>query len=97
LGIRSCENRAGNNCGLGNLVSLREISTTTNITTTNNNNKKTTTSTRIPKTKVIRISEDLYQRLREHSQKYYNIETYETIIKDLLDCYNKQHGKKYYF
>lgn len=41
------------------------------------------------KTRIIRISERLYERFSEHSRRYYNIETYETILEDLLDCYDK--------
>ena len=39
--------------------------------------------------RTIKISEPLYQRLREHSSKYYNIESYETILGNLLDCFDK--------
>jgi hypothetical protein len=41
------------------------------------------------KTRIIRISEPLYEKFKEHSQKYYNIETYETILENLLDCFDK--------
>ena len=73
----------------GNLVGLRPSPSNLNYTSitttrlrkcTNNNNKKTRT---------IKISEKLYERFCEHSRHYYNHETYETIIKDLLDCFDK--------
>ena len=35
------------------------------------------------------ISEQLHQRFIEHSLKYYNVETYEIILEDLLDCFDK--------
>lgn len=46
------------NIGFGNLTNLRPIITTT--TTTTKIQRKNT-----PKTRIIRISEDLYQKLRE--------------------------------
>jgi hypothetical protein len=48
-------------------------------------------------TKIIGIKPETYERLKSHSRRYYNIETYDIILIDLLDCYNKQHEKKYYF
>ena len=53
---------------------------------------KTKTKTRT-KTRIIRISEDLYQGFREHSSKQrYNAESYETVIQNLLDCYDKNNN-----
>ena len=64
---------------------LKHIDSLTN----NNKNKKNE--------RTIRISEELYQRFREHSSKYYNIETYETILEDLLDCFDKHNeGIRWY-
>ena len=37
----------------------------------------------------MKISEQLYQRFLDHSRKYYNVETYETVLENLLDCYDK--------
>jgi hypothetical protein len=74
------------NIGFGNLSGLRPINTTTT----------TIVKRKVPKTRTIEISEDLYQRFREHSRRHYNIETYETIIKDLLDCYSKHNDTKWF-
>ena len=62
--------------GVGNLTTLKVISSSTNSTTDNNE---------IPKTKIIRISNDLYQKFVDHSHRFYNVESYEVILSDLLD------------
>jgi hypothetical protein len=77
----------------GNLVGLRPIKSTTITPTTTtitkehilnyNNNKKK------KNTKTMKISEQLHQRFLNHSRKYYEVETYETIQEDLLDCFDK--------
>jgi hypothetical protein len=54
-------------------------------------------SSRKKKTRIIRISEKLYDRLAEHSRHYYNHETYETILNDLLDCYDKHNEDKHWY
>src|SRR5688572_4319138 len=85
----------------GNLVGLRPCRSNlnfTSITTTrlreqnniNNNNKKTTTRT-------MKISEQLYQRFVDHSRKYYNVESFETIIEDLLDNFDKHNPDKHWW
>ena len=82
----------------GNLVGLKPSPSSnlnfTTITTPrlrkhhiNNNNK----------TKTIKISEPLFQRFLDHSRKYYNVEPYETIIEDLLDCYEKHNQDKHWY
>ena len=78
----------------GNLVGFRPCKTNLNFTTNattrlipiNNNNNK--------KTKTIKISEQLYERFVQHSRKYYNVETYETILENLLDCFDKHNEDK---
>ena len=35
------------------------------------------------------ISEELYEKLKEHSSKYYDIEPFETIIGNLIDDFDK--------
>ena len=76
----------------GRYTTLKVISspsTPTISSTTANNNK-------VPKpTKIIRISESLYQRFVDHSHRFYNVESYEVILSDLLDCYSKQHEPDY--
>ena len=64
---------------------LRPI-TIDNTSDTNNN---------IPKTRVIRISEPLYRRFVGHSKRFYNVESYEVILSDLLDCYSKHYEPDY--
>jgi hypothetical protein len=43
-----------------------------------------------PKTRTIKISGHLYRRFVAHSKKYYNVESYETILNNLLDYYEKE-------
>ena len=86
--------------GLGHRTGIKEISssTTTFIDTTTNNNhnssKKPSTNTR---TRTIRISEELYKKFFEHSRRYYNTEPYETILENLLNCYDEHNQDKYWF
>ena len=37
----------------------------------------------------MKISLQLHQRFLDHSRRYYDVETYDTILKNLLDCYDK--------
>ena len=80
----------------GNLVGLRPgpnnlnftSITTTRLRKCTNNNKST---------KTMKISGSLYQRFLEHSSKYYNTETYETILEDLLDSFDKHNQDKHWY
>ena len=78
--------------GLGNLITLKPITSTISTTANNNNNKN---KNKIKKTKIIRISDEMYQRFVHHSHRFYNVESYETILSDLLDCYSKQNTPDY--
>ena len=51
-----------------------------------------TTSTRRKKTRVIRISDDLYLKFVEFSQRYYDVVSYSEILENLLKCY-KEHNQ----
>ena len=42
-----------------------------------------------PKTRTMKISEHLYRRFVAHSKKYYNVESYETILSNLLSSYDE--------
>ena len=73
----------------GNLVGLRPISVTT--TTTPNNNKTTKTRTKIinKQTKVVKITEHTWEKLRGFSHHYHEQPiTYDEIIEELVDFYN---------
>ena len=61
MGVKGGHN--GHNMGFGNLTMLKAI------TIDNTNNKKS----KQPKTKVIRISEDLYLHFVNFSQRYFNV------------------------
>ncbi|HJT85400.1 MAG TPA: hypothetical protein VJ697_13045 [Nitrososphaeraceae archaeon] len=49
------------------------------------------------KTRVRKISEHLCRRFVEHLKRYYNTETYETILNDLLNCYQKNNTSDYMY
>ena len=67
-----------NNYGFGNLCNLKPV-----IPVTEGTNK-------IPKpTRTIKISEQLYRRFVGHSQRFYNVESYETILENLIKCYEE--------
>src|SRR5688500_11908712 len=59
--------------------------------TSNNNNKKR----KVSKTRIIRISEELYQKFSSHSRRYYNVEPYETILLNLLETFEKHNQSDY--
>jgi hypothetical protein len=76
------------NHSFGNLCNLRPVNNTT--TTTEPEGDLTNQYTDL-NTKIMKITLPTFERLKAHSRRHYNIETYDTIIKDLLDCYDKQH------
>ncbi len=85
MGVKSGHN--GHNMGFGNLTNLKPVINTTTEEDTN----------KIPKTRIIRISEQLYGRFAGHSKRYYNVADYETILSDLLDSYEKHEPNNSYF
>jgi len=82
MGIR--DRGSADNVGLGRYTTLRPV-----ITAEEKDTNK------IPKTRIIRISEPLYRRFVGHSSRFYNVEDYETILSDLLDCYSKYNEPDY--
>ena len=90
-------NKRGNILGFGNLTGLRPINNTTEI---EQEEQEDTTITNQYNddiyTKIIRIKLNAYQRLKDHSRRYYNIESYDTIIKELIDNYDKHNYTKYF-
>ena len=76
--------------GLGHRTGIKDTTTNNN----HNSSKKPTTNTR---TRTIRISEELYKKFFEHSRRYYNMEPYETILENLLKCYDEHNQDKYWF
>ena len=81
--------RNTNNVGWGNLTHLKPI---------NNTNTAETTTSKNPKlTRTIKISEHLYRRFVGHSRRYYNVESYEIILDNLLKCYEEHnHDTRWY-
>ena len=102
MGVFGAENKDGKNTGFGNLVSLRPIdnniineksdttTTTTAVTTSINKNKNSTT-------RIICIPESLYKRFVEHSRRFYNVESYDTILNNLLNCYEENHKEMFWY
>ena len=74
----------------GNLVGLRPVSITT-TTTTPNNKTRTRIITKTNKTKVIKITEQTWEKLRDFSHHYHDQPiTYDEIIEELVDFYNEK-------
>ena len=83
------------NHSFGNLCNLRPV--TNNTTTTTELEGDATNQYTDLNTKIMKITLPTFERLKAHSRRHYNIETYDTIIKDLLDCYDaKQNDTKYF-
>ena len=79
----------------GNLVGLRPSPNNLNFTSiTTTRLRKCTRNSDKNTTKTMKISGSLYQRLFDHSRKYYNVESYETILEDLLDSFDKHNPDK---
>mgnify|MGYP003577968545 CR=1 FL=1 len=77
-------NKTGN-IGFGNLTGLRPVNTTSTVEIEDQedeDNENTTITNQYTdfNTKIMKITLPTYQRLKDHSRKYYNIESYDTII-----------------
>ena len=82
----------------GNPVGLRPSPDNLNFTSiTTTRLRKCTRNSDKNTTKTMQISGQLYQRFLDHSSKYYNVESYETIIKDLLDNFDKHNQDKRWY
>jgi hypothetical protein len=79
-----------NHLKLGKMTTLKIVATNNTTTTA------TKTKHKIPKTRTMRIKEETWKKLYEHSQCYYNVESYDTIILNLLECYDKSHYQKWF-
>ena len=75
----------------GRYTNLKVIGTRDNTTNGNNNNKEL----KIHKpTRTIRISEYTYRRLISHSQKFYDVVSYNEIIGNLLKDFESHNQGK---
>jgi hypothetical protein len=75
--------------------------TTTTIEQNNNDNDEweddTTTNNNTYFTKIMRITPQTYERLRDFSHKYHSQPiSYDEIFQELLNFYNKEHDQKYF-
>ena len=76
----------------GNIVRLTPISVTTDDTTKTNNKTLLT-----KKTRVVKITEHTWEKLRDFSSKYHEQPiSYDDIFEELVDFYNEKHEKKYF-
>jgi hypothetical protein len=51
-----------------------------------------------PETRTILISNSLYKKFQNHSKKYYKEpECYETILENLLKCYDEHNKDRYWW
>jgi hypothetical protein len=44
----------------------------------------------------MKITLHTFERLKEHSRRHYNIETYDTIIGNLIYHYERSHNQKWF-
>jgi hypothetical protein len=77
-------NSSKNPYGFGNISTLKPVIVETPI--------KKSKKPKVPKDRIIRISEHLYRRLKGFSRRNYNVESYENIISDLLDFWDKNNS-----
>ena len=78
MGIKG--GKHGHNMGFGNLVNLRPVIPTTTAATEGEED----TTNKIPNTKILRISNEIYEKFVSHSQKFYDVVSYNEIIENLL-------------
>ncbi len=80
----------------GRYTTLKEITGIDNTTTSSNNNDNDKESKIHKPTRIIRISEYTYRRLISHSQKFYDVVSYNEIIENLLkDFESHNQGKSW--
>ena len=81
----------------GNLTGLRPITTTTNQSSNNNHEWEDDDDNNTCYTKIMRITSQTFERLRDFSHKYHlQPISYDDIFQELLDFYNKEHDQKYF-
>jgi hypothetical protein len=94
-------NKTGN-IGFGNLTGLRPVTNNTTNTTAPTTNtiidQDKDEDDDLPTTyKTMKISYNIYEKLRDHSHKYHDQPiSYDEIIDELCTFYNEQHEKKYF-
>ena len=75
------------------MTNKNEFGRYTTLRPIDRNGEEEKDTNKIPRTRIIRISERMYRRIVGHAKKYYkNVEPYETIQ---LDCYQKQNTPYY--
>ena len=93
-------NKRGNIIGLGNLTGLRPVTNTTTTDTIINYKTDEEDNGDIAiryQYKTMKISYNIYEKLRDHIHKYHDQPiSYDEIFQELLDFYNKEHEKKYF-
>lgn len=94
------------NVGLGNLTGLKPINTTPTNTNTKTIDQQEndvdefdddTITNNTYYSKIMRITPQTFEKIREYSYKYHNQPiSYDEIFQELLDFYNEKHQIKYF-
>jgi hypothetical protein len=83
---------SSDNVGFGRLTTLKPI----NVDNTNSSNNNKKSKVQKP-TRIIKISNHTYRMLVGHSQRFYDVESYDVILENLLRCYNECHQDKSWY
>lgn len=89
----------GNNNGFGNLCNLKRVIPTSATTAiaravTESELEEDTDTDKIPNTRILRISEPLYQKFVDFSHRFYNVESYDFILENLLKDFEEHNQDK---
>ena len=94
MGIKG--GRRGNNMGFGNLVNLRPVIPATVLggAAAATEVIEEDTTNKIPNTRILRISNEIYEKFLSHSQKFYDVVSYNEIIENLLKDFESHNQNK---
>ena len=87
-----------NNYGFGNLCNLKPVvpasSATIAATAAVESAVEEEDIDKIPNTKILRISNEIYEKLLSHNRKFYNVESYNQILDNLLRDFEEHNQDK---
>ena len=78
----------GNNRGFGNLCNLKRV-----IPATAGSELEEDTD-KVPNTKILRVSNEIYEKFLSHSRRFYNVESYSQILENLLRDFEEHNQNK---
>jgi hypothetical protein len=85
----------GNNRGFGNLCNLKPVVPASSVPVVAAiESAEEEDIDKIPNTKILRISNEIYEKFLSHSQKFYDVVSYNEIIDNLLKCYEEHNQDK---